>query len=280
MIYACVCQSGNFVCFALRLGWRKVPSKVVLLQTLRFATAQNASSVPFLEKSILLSSILLVNFQRLVFKPITFYLHIYLCVSNGETSSVSLVCVSFLSRAVCDGYWIGGGGNRFRAPLAAHNFNKMSGGETQKPNNLQVSDLLAEERASRKKQVAELQQRVESAECLAAERAVLRVSEHAARTRYNTELEGRVRVAESLAARRAEQIAELERCVTSARSQAGEHARRNAALERRADGDRSRFTKQLAEMQRRAEAAEAALDAERAKSNDDDDDEYAGEIII
>ncbi|CAM9351416.1 unnamed protein product [Pylaiella littoralis] len=159
--------------------------------------------------------------------------------------------------------------------------------EVPDPNNPQVSDLLAEERASRKKQVAELQQRAESAECLAAERAVLRVAEHAARTKHNAELEERVRVAESLAARRAEEIEELESCVESARSQTTELARRNAALERRADYAKSQFAKQMGEMQSRAEAAEAALAAGGAKRNDDDDggdddddDEHAGEIII
>lgn len=70
--------------------------------------------------------------------------------------------------------------------------------------------------------MAELQQRAESAESLAAERAVLRVAEHAARMKHNSELEERARSAETLAAERAAQIAELERRVESARALAAE----------------------------------------------------------
>lgn len=63
----------------------------------------------------------------------------------------------------------------------------------------QIQDrLLAQELAAREEQIAELQLRVETAESLAAERAVLLEMERLARAKYTAELEKRAYMGNSL----------------------------------------------------------------------------------
>ncbi|CBJ26551.1 similar to Uncharacterized protein conserved in bacteria with a cystatin-like fold [Ectocarpus siliculosus] len=111
-----------------------------------------------------------------------------------------------------------------------------------------TADLLAEERTMLAQQIRELQQRAESAESLAAERAVLRATERVSRAKIDAQLLERAKNAEIIAAQRAEQIAELQRSVANEKSLAAERAQHNVELEQFAQNAKSLASQLATEM--------------------------------
>ncbi|CAM9833116.1 unnamed protein product [Ectocarpus fasciculatus] len=119
-----------------------------------------------------------------------------------------------------------------------------------------TADLLAEERTMLAQQIRELQQRAESAESLAAERAVLRATERVSRAKIDAQLLERAKNAEIIAAQRAEQIAELQRSVASEKSLAAERAQHNVELEHYAENAKSlaaQLATQMVELDRQVD---------------------------